>query len=88
MTCNYLIVGARLAGAALAGRLSENADPAHPPARGGSGLSVTRRHSRSLWVVDASVMPAVPRVVPNLTATMIAERVADGLLMDATEKTA
>ncbi len=30
----------------------------------------------SLWIVDASVMPACPRVVPNLTVIMIAERVA------------
>lgn len=32
---------------------------------------------RNLWVVDASVMPAVPRVVPNLTVMMIAERAVD-----------
>lgn len=30
----------------------------------------------NLWVVDASVMPAVPRAVPNLTVIMLAERVA------------
>jgi choline dehydrogenase len=30
----------------------------------------------NLWVVDASVIPAVPRVVPNLTVIMLAERVA------------
>lgn len=41
--------------------------------------------TRGLWVVDASVMPAVPRVVPNLTVMMVAERVADEFLMDATE---
>jgi choline dehydrogenase len=35
--------------------------------------------TRMLWVVDASVMPAVPRVVPNLTVMMIAERMADDL---------
>jgi choline dehydrogenase-like flavoprotein len=39
-------------------------------------------------VVDASVMAAVPRVVPNLTVMMIAERVADDFLMDATEDAA
>jgi choline dehydrogenase-like flavoprotein len=39
-------------------------------------------------VVDASVMAAVPRVVPNLTVMMIAERVADECLMAATEETA
>ncbi len=44
--------------------------------------------TRGLWVVDASVMPAVPRVVPNLTVMMIAERVADSLLMDAAEEKA
>jgi choline dehydrogenase len=44
--------------------------------------------TRGLWVVDASVMPAVPRVVPNLTVMMIAERVADEFLMDATEDAA
>jgi choline dehydrogenase len=42
--------------------------------------------TRRLWVVDASVMPAVPRVVPNLTVMMIAERVADGFLVNATEE--
>jgi choline dehydrogenase len=41
--------------------------------------------TRGLWVVDASVMPAVPRVVPNLTVMMIAERVADDFLMDRME---
>ena len=30
----------------------------------------------NLWVVDASVMPAVPAVPPNLTTIMIAERAA------------
>ena len=30
----------------------------------------------SLWVADASVMPSVPRAVPNITVIMIAERVA------------
>lgn len=30
----------------------------------------------NLWVVDASVMPSVPRTVPNLTVIMLAERVA------------
>jgi choline dehydrogenase len=30
----------------------------------------------NLWVVDASVMPSVPRAVPNLTVIMLAERVA------------
>lgn len=43
--------------------------------------------TQSLWIVDASVMPAVPRVVPNLTVMMIAERVADDFLIDATEET-
>jgi hypothetical protein len=42
----------------------------------------------SYMVVDASVMAAVPRVVPNLTVMMIAERVADEFLMDATEDAA
>jgi choline dehydrogenase len=35
------------------------------------------RGLRNLWVVDASIMPAAPRVVPNLTVMMIAERMAD-----------
>jgi choline dehydrogenase len=33
----------------------------------------------NLWVVDASVMPAVPAVPPHLTTVMIAERAADWL---------
>jgi choline dehydrogenase len=33
----------------------------------------------NLWVVDASVIPAVPRAPLNLTAIMIGERVADWL---------
>jgi choline dehydrogenase len=32
-----------------------------------------------LWVVDASVIPAIPRVPLNLTAIMIGERVSDWL---------
>jgi choline dehydrogenase len=34
------------------------------------------RGTDNLHVVDASVFPAVPRVVPNLTVMMLAERVA------------
>jgi choline dehydrogenase len=34
------------------------------------------RGADNLYVVDASVFPAVPRVVPNLTVMMLAERVA------------
>jgi choline dehydrogenase len=33
----------------------------------------------NLWVVDASVIPSIPRVPLNLTAIMIGERVADWL---------
>ena len=33
----------------------------------------------NLWVVDASVMPAVPAVPPHLTTIMIAERAAEWL---------
>lgn len=33
----------------------------------------------NLWVVDASVLPAVPRAVPNLTVIMLGERVAGWL---------
>jgi choline dehydrogenase-like flavoprotein len=33
----------------------------------------------NLWVVDASVMPAVPAVPPHLTTIMIAERAATWL---------
>jgi len=36
----------------------------------------------NLSIVDASVFPAVPRVVPNLTVMMLAERVAGRLTMD------
>jgi choline dehydrogenase-like flavoprotein len=35
-----------------------------------------------LRVVDASVMPTIPGVPPNLTTIMIAERVADWLRQD------
>jgi choline dehydrogenase len=31
----------------------------------------------NLWIVDASVMPSIPRAVPNLTTIMLAERVAE-----------
>ena len=46
--------------------------------------SVVDQHCRvrgidDLWVVDASVIPAVPRVPLNLIAIMIGERVADWL---------
>ena len=34
------------------------------------------RGAENLWLVDASVMPAVPRAVPHLTVIMVAERVA------------
>ena len=34
----------------------------------------------NLWIVDASIFPAVPRVVPNLTVMMIAERAAASFL--------
>jgi choline dehydrogenase len=34
------------------------------------------RGFENLWVVDASVMPSIPRAVPNLTVIMLAERVA------------
>jgi choline dehydrogenase len=33
----------------------------------------------NLWVVDASVIPVVPRVPPHLMTIMIGERVADWL---------
>ena len=33
----------------------------------------------NLWVVDASVMPAMPRAVPNLTVIMLAERASEWL---------
>jgi choline dehydrogenase len=33
----------------------------------------------NLWVVDASVMPAIPRAVPNLTVIMLAERATEWL---------
>jgi choline dehydrogenase len=34
----------------------------------------------NVWIVDASVFPTIPSVVPNLTVMMIAERVADWLI--------
>ena len=34
------------------------------------------RGVENLWIVDASVMPSVPRAVPNLTVIMLAERMA------------
>jgi len=37
------------------------------------------RGVENLWVVDASVMPTVPRAVPNLTVIMLGERVAEWL---------
>ena len=37
------------------------------------------RGVENLWVVDASVIPAVPRAVPNLTVIMLGERVAGWL---------
>ncbi len=37
------------------------------------------RGVENLWVVDASVVPVVPRAVPNLTVIMLGERVADWL---------
>ena len=37
------------------------------------------RGIENLWIVDASVIPAVPRVVPNLTVIMMAERIAEWL---------
>ena len=45
-------------------------------------FAVVDQHCRvrgvdNLWIVDASVFPAVPRVAPNLTVIMLAERVAD-----------
>lgn len=47
-------------------------------------FAVTDQHCRvrgieNLWIVDASVIPAVPRVVPNLSVIMIAERAAEWL---------
>jgi len=33
----------------------------------------------NVWVVDASIMPAVPRAVPNLTTIMLGERIAEWL---------
>ncbi len=37
------------------------------------------RGVENLWVVDASVMPVVPRAVPNLTVIMLGERAAEWL---------
>ena len=33
----------------------------------------------NLWVVDASVLPTIPRTVPNLTVIMLAERASEWL---------
>jgi len=45
------------------------------------GDAVVDQHCRvrgveNLWILDASVIPVVPRAVPNLTVIMVAERVA------------
>lgn len=37
------------------------------------------RSVANLWVVDASVMPAIPHAVPNLTVIMLAERASEWL---------
>ena len=37
------------------------------------------RGVENLWVVDASVMPLIPRAVPNLTVIMLAERCSEWL---------
>lgn len=37
------------------------------------------RSVTNLWVVDASVMPTIPRAVPNLTVIMLAERASEWL---------
>jgi len=37
------------------------------------------RGADNLWIVDASALPVVLRVVPNLTVIMLAERIADWL---------
>jgi predicted dehydrogenase (TIGR03970 family) len=75
---------------ALAAYVMANVDsfcPAAGTARmgdAGDAQSVVNQRCRvqgvdNLWVVDASVMPTVPSVPPNLTTIMIAERVADWL---------
>ena len=47
------------------------------PAAGAVVDQYCRVHGfENLWIVDASVMPSIPRVVPNLTVIMLAERVA------------
>jgi choline dehydrogenase len=33
----------------------------------------------NVWVADASIMPSIPRAVPNLTTIMLAERIAEWL---------
>jgi choline dehydrogenase len=47
----------------------------------GAAGAVVNQHCQvrgfeNLWIVDASVIPSIPRVVPNLTVIMLAERVA------------
>jgi hypothetical protein len=52
-----------------------------PEANGGAVVDqcCRVRGIANLWVVDASVMPAIPRAAPNLTVIMLAERASEWL---------
>jgi choline dehydrogenase len=46
------------------------------------------RGIENLWVVDASVMPSIPRAVPNLTVIMLAERASEWLRVQCLQPSA
>ena len=77
-------------GAGLARSIRERAGSYHHPVgtcamgpRPGDGAVVDARGAvhgiDRLWVAEASVMPAIPAANTNLTAIVIAERIAQGL---------